>query len=58
MIIEGTTNIRKVDERKLPVLPHFSDKLNTDHSKTQTKGSERLGINVIIKPLTNPLRRL
>jgi hypothetical protein len=32
--------------------------LNTNHSKTQTKGSELLGINVIIKPLINPLRRL
>jgi hypothetical protein len=32
--------------------------LNANHSKTQTKGSERSGINVIIKPLTNPLRRL
>jgi hypothetical protein len=32
--------------------------LNTNPSKTQTKGSKLLGINVIIKPLTNPLRRL
>jgi len=33
-------------------------KLNTNPSKTQTGGSKLLGINVIIKPLTNPLRRL
>jgi hypothetical protein len=32
--------------------------LNADHPKTQTESSELLGINVIIKPLTNPLRRL
>jgi hypothetical protein len=32
--------------------------LNADHPKTQTEGSKLLGINVIIKPLTNPLRRL
>jgi hypothetical protein len=32
--------------------------LNANHSKTQTEGSELLGINVIIKALTNPLRRL
>ncbi len=32
--------------------------LNANHSKTQTEGSELFGINVIIKPSTNPLRRL
>jgi hypothetical protein len=32
--------------------------LNTNHSKTQTEHSKLLKINVIIKPLTNPLRRL
>jgi hypothetical protein len=57
-MIEGTANIRKVDEEDLPVLPHSSEKLNANHSKIQTKGSKLLEINVIIKPLTNPLRRL
>jgi hypothetical protein len=56
MIIEGTTNIRKVDEGELPVLPHSSEKLNANHSKTEH--CELLKTNVIIKPLTNPLRRL
>jgi len=32
--------------------------LNANHSKTQTEHSKLFGINVIIKPLTNPLRRL
>jgi len=32
--------------------------LNANHSKTQTESSKLLGINVIIKALTNPLRRL
>ncbi|MFZ8859019.1 MAG: hypothetical protein ACO2PP_00720, partial [Thermocrinis sp.] len=41
-MIEGTANIRKVNEEGLPVLPHFSEKLNANHSKTQTKGSKLL----------------
>jgi hypothetical protein len=41
-MIEGTANIRKVNAESLPVLPHFSEKLNANNSKTQTKGSKLL----------------
>jgi len=55
---EDTINNKRVDEKDLPVSVHLLRRLNTNPSKTQTGGSKLLGINVIIKPLTNPLRRL